>query len=122
MIQENPSKTPVEQQAAPASSGDTTLVHMGPQHPSTHGVINLTLTLEGEVIVKADPQVGYLHRGIEKLAECTPTTGFIPFTDRVDYLAAMFCNQGWCMAVERLAGIQVPRRAANAPKHPANTR
>jgi len=87
------------------------LLNMGPQHPSTHGVINLTLTLEGEVIVKADPQVGYLHRGIEKLAEITPYTGFIPFTDRIDYLAAMFCNQGWCMAVERLAGIQVPRRA-----------
>ena len=95
----------------PSAAVETTLVHMGPQHPSTHGVINLTLTLEGEIIVKADPQVGYLHRGIEKLAEATPYTGFIPFTDRIDYLSAMFCNQGWCMAVERLAGIEVPRRA-----------
>ena len=111
MIQENTSKTSVDQPAAQASNEDSTLIHMGPQHPSTHGVINLTLILEGEIIVKADPRVGYLHRGIEKLAEITPYTGFIPFTDRIDYLAAMFCNQGWCMAVERLAGIQVPRRA-----------
>jgi NADH-quinone oxidoreductase subunit D len=93
-----------------APDADSTVVHMGPQHPSTHGVINITLTLQGEIIVRADPQVGYLHRGIEKLAEITPYTGFIPFTDRVDYLSAMFCNQGWCMAVEKLAGITVPRR------------
>lgn len=91
--------------------GETTVVNMGPQHPSTHGVINLTLTLRGEIIENVDPNVGYLHRAIEKHAEITPFTGFLPYTDRVDYLAAMFGNQGYCMAVEKLLGLETPRRA-----------
>ncbi len=90
---------------------ESTVVNMGPQHPSTHGVINLRLQLKGEVIQAVDPHVGYLHRSIEKISELTQYTGFIPYTDRVDYLAAMFGNQAWCMAVEKLLGIQVPRRA-----------
>ncbi len=90
---------------------ETTVVNMGPQHPSTHGVIDLRLELKGEVIQAVDPNVGFLHRGIEKLAEMTPVTGFIPYTDRVDYLAAMFGNQAWCMAIERLLNLEVPRRA-----------
>ena len=90
---------------------ESTVVNMGPQHPSTHGVINLRLQLKGEVIQAVDPHVGYLHRSIEKISELTQYTGFIPYTDRVDYLAAMFGNQVWCMAVEKLLGIQVPRRA-----------
>jgi len=93
------------------AGGDVTIVNMGPQHPSTHGVINLTLKLSGEIIEVVDPNIGYLHRGIEKLAEMTPYLGFIPYTDRVDYLSAMFGNQAWCMAIEKLAGIEVPRRA-----------
>jgi len=90
---------------------DTTIVNMGPQHPSTHGVLNLTLTLRGEIIEKAEPKVGFLHRAIEKIAESTQYVGFIPYSDRVDYLSAMFGNQCYCMAVEKLLGIEVPRRA-----------
>lgn len=92
-------------------SSESTIVNMGPQHPSTHGVLNLRLELKGEVIQAVDPHVGFLHRGIEKLAEMTQYTGFLPYTDRVDYLAAMFCNQVYCIAVEKLLGVQVPRRA-----------
>jgi len=92
-------------------SGDSTIVNMGPQHPSTHGVIDLQLELKGEIIQAVDPQVGFLHRGIEKLAELTQYVGFIPYTDRVDYLGAMFGNQVYCMAVEKLLGLEVPRRA-----------
>jgi NADH-quinone oxidoreductase subunit D len=91
--------------------GESTVVNMGPQHPSTHGVIDLRLQLMGEVIEAVDPNVGFLHRSIEKISELTQFTGFIPYTDRVDYLSAMFGNQAWCMAVEKLLGIQVPRRA-----------
>jgi NADH-quinone oxidoreductase subunit D len=87
------------------------LLNMGPQHPSTHGVIRFIVRSDGEIMVEALPVVGYLHRGIEKLAEMTPYTGFIPYTDRVDYLAAMFCNHAFVMGVERLLGIEVPRRA-----------
>ena len=91
--------------------GDSTVINMGPQHPSTHGVINLRLALQGEIIAEIDPQVGYLHRGLEKMAEMTPYPGFMPYTDRIDYLAAMFCNQAWAMSVERLLGLEVPRKA-----------
>ncbi|MGC8928230.1 MAG: NADH-quinone oxidoreductase subunit D [Myxococcota bacterium] len=87
------------------------LLNMGPQHPSTHGVIRFIIRADGEIMVEALPVVGYLHRGIEKLAEMTPYTGFIPYTDRVDYLAAMFANHAFVMGVERLLGIEVPKRA-----------
>jgi len=87
------------------------LLNMGPQHPSTHGVIRFIVRADGEIMVEALPVVGYLHRGIEKLAEMTPYPGFIPYTDRVDYLAAMFCNHAFVMGVERLLGVEVPKRA-----------
>lgn len=87
------------------------ILNMGPQHPSTHGVLNFLIVTDGEVMHQARPNIGYLHRGIEKLAEMTPYTGFMPYMDRVDYLAAMFANQAFAMAVERLAGIEVPERA-----------
>lgn len=86
------------------------ILNMGPQHPSTHGVLNFLIVTDGEVIHQALPNVGYLHRGIEKLAEQTPYTTFIPFTDRIDYLAAMFANHVYVMAVETLANIEVPER------------
>jgi NADH-quinone oxidoreductase subunit D len=89
----------------------STIINMGPQHPSTHGVINFRLKLSGEIIETIDPNIGFLHRGLEKIAEMVQYTGYIPFTDRIDYVSAMFCNQAWCMAVEKLIGIQVPRRA-----------
>lgn len=86
-------------------------VNLGPQHPSTHGVFRLKLTLDGERIIDADMVIGYLHRSIEKLAEERTYTQNIPFTDRTDYLGAMTGNLGYCLAVERLGGIEVPERA-----------
>jgi NADH-quinone oxidoreductase subunit D len=87
------------------------LLNMGPQHPSTHGVINFLVQTDGEVMKRAIPEVGYLHRSIEKIGEKCTYNGFMPYTDRVDYIAAMFANQGWAMAVERLLGTTIPKRA-----------
>ncbi len=85
-------------------------LNMGPQHPSTHGVLRFIVKADGEVMRRAIPDIGYLHRSIEKIAEKVGWHGFMPYTDRVDYVAAMACNQGWAMAAERLADIEVPRR------------
>ena len=87
------------------------VINVGPQHPSTHGVFRMRVTLDGEVIVDMEPVLGYLHRGIEKLAEGRTYTQDIPFTDRLDYLASMTNNLAYAMAVEKLAGIAVPERA-----------
>lgn len=91
--------------------GQEMLLNMGPQHPSTHGVLRFLVRADGEVMSEAIPIVGYLHRGIEKIAESTPYASFTPWTDRVDYLAAMFCNHAYVTAVERLLGVEVPKRA-----------
>jgi NADH-quinone oxidoreductase subunit D len=87
------------------------ILNFGPQHPSTHGVINFIVETDGEVLKKAIPDVGYLHRSIEKIGEVTGYPGFMPFTDRVDYVAAMFANEGYAIAVEKLLKIEVPARA-----------
>ena len=87
------------------------IINVGPQHPSTHGVLRFVVRTDGEVIRSALPDVGYLHRSIEKIGEKVTWHGFVPYTDRADYLAAMFANQGFCMAAEKLGGIEVPRRA-----------
>ncbi len=87
------------------------LLNMGPQHPSTHGVIRFVVKTDGEVMHTAVPDVGYLHRSIEKIAERAGYNGFMPWTDRVDYLAAMNCNVAYAMAVEKLASIEISRRA-----------
>jgi NADH-quinone oxidoreductase subunit D len=87
------------------------VVNVGPQHPSTHGVFRLRLTLDGEKIIDADMVMGYLHRSMEKLAEERTYTQNIPFTDRTDYLAAMTGNLAYVMAVEKLMEIEVPERA-----------
>jgi NADH dehydrogenase I D subunit len=86
-------------------------ISMGPQHPATHGVLRLVLDLDGETVVKCTPYVGYLHRGIEKLAENKTYLQFIPLTDRLDYISSMANNVGYCIAVEKLFGIEVPERA-----------
>lgn len=87
------------------------IVNMGPQHPSTHGVCRLLLKMDGEVIVDVVPFVGYLHRSMEKIAENRTYPQYIPLTDRIDYVSAMFCNHVFCLAVEKLAQIEVPERA-----------
>ncbi len=87
------------------------VINMGPQHPSTHGVFRMRVTFDGEVIVDMEPVFGYLHRGIEKLAEERTYTQVIPLTDRLDYVASMTNNHAYVLAVERLAGITVPERA-----------
>lgn len=87
------------------------LVNMGPQHPSTHGVLYLELKLDGEVVVDCIPHLGYLHRSMEKLAENRTYTQFIPFTDRLDYIASMNNNLGYVLAVEKLMNMEIPERA-----------
>jgi NADH-quinone oxidoreductase subunit D len=87
------------------------ILNMGPQHPATHGVLRLLLKLDGETVMGCVPELGYLHRGYEKLAENMSYYEFIPHTDRLDYLAPMANNVAWVLAVEKLAGIEAPPRA-----------
>jgi NADH-quinone oxidoreductase subunit D len=89
---------------------DTMTINMGPQHPSTHGVLRLILTLDGETIVEARPDIGYLHTGIEKTAEAKSYYKALVLTDRMDYLAPLCNNLGYALAVEKLLGIDVPER------------
>ncbi len=86
-------------------------ISMGPQHPATHGVLRLVLDLDGETVVKCTPYVGYLHRGVEKLAENRTYISALPLTDRLDYISSMSNNVGYCVAIERLFGIEPPDRA-----------
>jgi NADH-quinone oxidoreductase subunit D len=92
--------------------GEKMVLNMGPSHPSTHGVLRVVLELDGEIITKAVPDVGYLHRGDEKIAENMTYTQFIPYTDRLDYLAPLANNVAYALAVEKLLGIdkQLPPR------------
>ena len=86
--------------------GEKMVLNMGPSHPATHGVLRIVLELDGEIITKADPDVGYLHRGDEKIAENMTYTQFIPYTDRLDYLAPLANNVAYALAVEKLLGIE----------------
>lgn len=86
-------------------------INMGPQHPSTHGVLRVILKLEGEVVTDVMPDIGFLHRGMEKLAENRTYTQIVTLTDRVDYLSSMLNNAVYAMAVEKLMNIEVPERA-----------
>jgi NADH-quinone oxidoreductase subunit D len=92
--------------------GDKMVLNMGPSHPATHGVLRLVLELDGEIVTKAEPDVGYLHRGDEKIAENMTYTQFIPYTDRLDYLAPLANNVAYTLAVEKLLGIhdKLPER------------
>jgi len=92
---------------------DQMFINMGPQHPSTHGVLRIGLTIEGEVIVKAEPDVGYLHRGSEKLAEVRGYHHCVVLTDRWDYVSAMMNNLVFCLAAEKLMQSNVPERASD---------
>lgn len=93
------------------ASTEIMTVNMGPQHPSTHGVLRLVIELDGEIIQKITPHIGYLHRGVEKLSEHRTYHQTIPLTDRLDYLAPMSNNLGYVLAVEKLLGLEVPERA-----------
>jgi len=86
-------------------------INMGPQHPATHGVLRLLLELDGEVIVKDEPHIGYLHRGIEKLSESMTYPQALTLTDRLDYTSALSNNLAYCLAVEKLLELQIPKRA-----------
>src|SRR5438270_10285457 len=93
---------------------DEMLVNMGPQHPSTHGVLRLVLRTDGEVVSEVTPHLGYLHRCAEKIGENVTPIQFIPYTDRMDYLAAMNMNLGYSLAVEKLCGMtaKIPEKAS----------
>ncbi len=86
-------------------------LNMGPQHPSTHGVLRLKLAVDNEVVVSIEPVIGYLHRGMEKLWESQTYVQIVPLTDRLDYIASLSNNLGFVLAVESLAGIEIPKRA-----------
>ena len=90
---------------------DEMLVNMGPQHPSTHGVLRLVLRTDGEVVSEVTPHIGYLHRCAEKIGENLTPRQWIPYTDRMDYLAGMNMNLGWALAVEKLMNFELPEKA-----------
>src|ERR1700722_19912039 len=93
-------------------SQDRNLVlNMGPQHPSTHGVLRLILEIDGETVVRLKPEIGYLHTGIEKTCEAKFYQQVVPLTDRIDYLCPLTNNLAYCLAVEKLLGLDIPERA-----------
>ena len=92
-------------------TGETMVLNMGPQHPSTHGVLRVVLELDGETVLKARPEIGYLHTGIEKSCEALTYSQAVTLTDRIDYLAPLSNNLGYCLAVEKLLDLKVPKRA-----------
>lgn len=96
---------------SPGGEGEIYTLNMGPQHPSMHGVLRLVLDLRGEQIVNARPVIGYSHRAHEKMAENRSALQFLPNTSRVDYLSGMIYNLGYCQAIEKILGIEVPERA-----------
>ncbi len=102
----------IEPQSKPPDplTPETVTINMGPQHPSTHGVLRLVVELDGEIVRRVVPHVGYLHRGMEKIAESMTYHQFIPYTDRLDYLAPLSNNVGFVLAVEKLIGLEVPPR------------
>jgi NADH-quinone oxidoreductase subunit D len=97
----------------PKAPGDSErmIINMGPQHPSTHGVLRLVLELDGETVVKAEPVIGYLHTGMEKTMQSKPYQQAIVVTDRFDYTNAMGNNLAYVLAVEKLLGAEIPVRA-----------
>jgi NADH-quinone oxidoreductase subunit D len=95
----------------PAGPAQSMVLNMGPQHPSTHGVLRVILELDGEIVIKAQPVIGYLHTGIEKSCEAKTYSQAITLTDRIDYLAPLSNNLGYCLAAEKLLGIEIPKRA-----------
>ncbi len=102
--------------SADALSGEQSIrnfnINFGPQHPAAHGVLRMVLELDGEIVERADPHIGLLHRGTEKLMESRTYLQNLPYLDRLDYVAPMNQEHAWCMAIERLTGTTIPRRAS----------
>ena len=98
-------------QGVPAPQDQTMIINMGPQHPSTHGVLRLVLEIDGESVVSLAPDIGYLHTGIEKTCEAKFYQQVVPLTDRIDYLCPMTNNLAYSLAVEKLLGLEIPERA-----------
>jgi NADH-quinone oxidoreductase subunit D len=107
-----PMAGPASQQASqpPAGTSDEFILNVGPQHPATHGVLRVVVTMDGEVVKDLQPHLGYVHRGLEKLFENRTYEQIIPFTDRTDYLSAIANNWAYVMAVEKLLGLEVPQK------------
>ncbi|HUA91386.1 MAG TPA: NADH dehydrogenase (quinone) subunit D [Terracidiphilus sp.] len=104
--------TPIlEAPIAEGSSDQHLVLNMGPQHPSTHGVLRLVLEIDGEIVVRVYPEIGYLHTGIEKTCEAKFYQQVVPLTDRIDYLSPMANNLCYCLAVEKLLGLEIPEKA-----------
>ena len=93
-------------------TGEQKIINFGPQHPAAHGVLRLVLELDGEIVERCDPHIGLLHRGTEKLMESRTYLQNLPYFDRLDYVAPMNQEHAWCLAIEKLTGVEVPRRAS----------
>ena len=91
-------------------------INFGPQHPAAHGVLRLVLELDGEIVERVDPHIGLLHRGTEKLIEYKTYLQTIPYFDRLDYVAPMNQEHAFCLAIEKLLGLEVPKRGAAHPR------
>lgn len=101
----------IEKRVSGGLGEQTFWLNLGPQHPSTHGVLRVLLHLDGERVIEAEPVIGYIHRGHERMGETRPYAQFFPNTSRMDYLGGLTYNHGYCEAVEKLAAIEVPERA-----------
>jgi NADH-quinone oxidoreductase subunit D len=108
---ENPLTPILEAPAAEGAKDQHMVLNMGPQHPSTHGVLRLVLEIDGEIIVRLYPEIGYLHTGIEKTCEAKFYQQVVPLTDRIDYLSPMANNLCYCLAVEKLLALEIPEKA-----------
>lgn len=89
---------------------DTMVLNLGPAHPATHGTVRIAVELSGEKIVNADVELGYLHRGFEKMSETVDYNQVIPYADRLNYVSPLICNHGWVLTIEKLLGVRVPKR------------
>src|SRR5438552_13992233 len=107
---EIPDSAARDAKAAEEFQDERMVLNMGPSHPATHGVLRVVLELDGELITKATPDIGYLHRGDEKIAENMTYNQFVPYTDRLDYLAPISNNVAYALAVEKLMGWRLPPR------------
>ena len=100
----------MSEEAAPSLEAKELLLNIGPSHPAMHGIIRIVVRLDGETIRGAEVEIGYLHRGFEKMSETVQYNGVMPYTDRLNYVSPLINNMGYCMAVEKLLGVQVPER------------